>query len=171
MLKPKKIKQKELTLDLPKKISKYVTSKELVKSTTAIRHGIDNTPTWEHYENAKRIATKIFDVVRENFAVPLYISSFYRSNALNEKIGGSKTSQHSKGEAMDIDADVYGGVSNADVFNYIKDNLEFDQLIWEFGDSANPDWVHVSLKKENNRKEILVAYKDHNNKTKYRHYD
>ena len=99
---------------------------------------------------------------------PIFISSGYRSEALNEAIGGSKTSQHSKGEALDLDADVYGVITNADIFHYIEDNLDYDQLIWEFGTEENPDWVHVSFKKDgSNRREKLRAERA-NGRTTYR---
>ena len=89
---------------------------------------------------------------------PVFVSSGYRSDALNEAIGGSKTSQHSTGEALDLDADVYGVITNADIFHYIDDRLDYDQLIWEFGTEENPDWVHVSFKKDGgNRREKLRA--------------
>jgi hypothetical protein len=99
--------------------------------------------------------------------VPIHISSGYRSKELNDAIGGSQTSQHSKGQAIDIDMDgSSNGVSNADVYNFIKDNLEFDQLIWEFGTDKNPDWVHVSYVNGPNRKQKLKAVRT-NGKTSY----
>jgi hypothetical protein len=112
------------------------------------------------------LAEKIFEPIREHFGVPIHISSGYRSKELNAKIGGSATSQHCKGQAVDIDMDnSANGVTNADVFNYIKDNLPFDQLIWEFGNEDNCDWVHVSYV-PNGRKQILKAFKM-NGATKY----
>ena len=140
---------------------------EVTKSATAIKRGIVNAPTQEHLQNLKRVAEHVFQPIREHFGKPLAVSSGYRSAQLNELIGGSKKSQHSKGEALDLDADVYGGLTNAAVFNYIKDHLNFDQLIWEFGTSDEPAWVHVSYKAEGNRGEVLVAYKD-NHKTRYK---
>jgi zinc D-Ala-D-Ala carboxypeptidase len=138
-------------------ISKYVTLEEATKSQTAIRLGIENQPSPEEIERMKYVASNVFDKVREHLGKPLGVSSFFRSEKLNKAIGGSKTSQHRYGEAIDIDADIYGG-SNREIFNYIKDNLEFDQLI---GEGVKPDgdfqWVHVSLKKSGNRKEILIA--------------
>jgi hypothetical protein len=103
----------------------------------------------------------VFEPIRNYFKSPIYISSGYRSEALNKALkGASKTSQHCLGQAMDLDMDGSGNISNSQVFNYIKDNLDFDQLIWEFGDNYNPDWVHVSyVSAEKNRKQILVAYK------------
>jgi hypothetical protein len=123
-------------------------------------------PTGEHIANFMLLAEKIFEPIREHFGVPIHISSGYRSKELNAKIGGSATSQHCKGQAVDIDMDgSTNGVSNADVFNYIKDNLPFDQLIWEFGNEDNCDWVHVSYV-EKPRKQILKAFKM-NGATKY----
>jgi len=149
------------------KLSPNLSLAEVTKSATAIKRGIANAPTQEHLQNLKRVATHVFQPIREHFGKPLAVSSGYRSAQLNELIGGSKRSQHSKGEALDLDADVYGGLTNAAVFNYIKDHLTFDQLIWEFGTDDEPAWVHVSYKAEGNRGEVLVAYKD-NNQTRYR---
>ena len=149
------------------KLSPNLSLAEVTKSATAIKRGIANAPTQEHLQNLKRIAVHVFQPIREHFGKPLAVSSGYRSAELNELIGGSKKSQHSKGEALDLDADVYSGLTNAAVFNYIKDHLTFDQLIWEFGTDQEPAWVHVSYKAEGNRGEVLVAYKD-NNKTRYK---
>jgi zinc D-Ala-D-Ala carboxypeptidase len=140
-------------------ISKNISYKEATHSTTAKRLGIDNTPNAEQMSNMRYVAESVFQPVREHFGVPIYISSFYRSEALNKVIRGSISSTHIKGEAMDLDADVFGKVTNAQIFHYIKDNLEFDQLIWEFGTDDNPAWVHVSLSKTNNRNRILKAVK------------
>jgi len=149
------------------KLSPNLSLAEVTKSATAIKRGIANAPTQEHLQNLKRVAVHVFQPIREHFGKPLAVSSGYRSAELNELIGGSKKSQHSKGEALDLDADVYSGLTNAAVFNYIKDHLTFDQLIWEFGTDEEPAWVHVSYKAEGNRGEVLVAYKD-NNKTRYK---
>lgn len=150
------------------KLSKYVSLAEVTKSDTATRRGISNEPTPEHLENLKTICTEVFDKVREHFGVPIYISSGYRSAALNKAIKGSSTSDHSLGRALDLDQDFRSnGITNMDVFKFIKDNLEFDQLIYEFGNSKNPDWVHVGYRKGENRKQILVAYKE-GTKTKYK---
>jgi len=153
------------------KLSKYVSIGEVTYSDTAKRKGLDNAPTEEALENLKVICTEVFDKVREHFGVPLYISSGYRGDALNKAIKGSKSSDHCKGRALDLDQDYRGnGVSNAQVFEYIKDNLEFDQLIWEFGSEENPDWVHVGYRKGNNRKQILKAVRV-GGKTKYMNYE
>lgn len=150
------------------KLSDNLSLAEVIKSNTAIKYGIDNSPTEEHLENLKAIAQDVFQPLRDYFGKPIYVSSGYRSEALNERIGGSKTSQHSKGQALDLDAHVFGGMSNGHLFNYIEDQLVFDQLIWEFGTSTEPDWVHVSYKKEGkNRGQKLVAYKK-DGKTRYK---
>jgi zinc D-Ala-D-Ala carboxypeptidase len=141
------------------KLSTHLTMAEMIRSETAKRKGIINTPKPEHLDNMKVLAKKIFEPIRNHFKTAIYISSGYRSEALNKAIKGSKSSQHSLGQAIDIDMDGSGTISNRDVFYYIKENLEFDQLIWEFGDNYNPDWVHVSYAEGKNRKEVLVAYK------------
>lgn len=149
------------------KLSNYLSLAEVTRSDTAKRKGISNEPTAEHLENLKVIAVEVFDKVREYFGVPIFVSSGYRSAALNKAIGGSKTSDHNLGKALDLDQDGHGnGVTNADVFNFIKNTLEFDQLIWEFGTDKNPDWVHVGYRKGANRKQILKAVRE-GGKTKY----
>jgi zinc D-Ala-D-Ala carboxypeptidase len=151
-------------------ISKNITYKEATRSDTAKRLSIDNTPDAEQLENMKRVAENVFQPVRENFDCPIYVSSFFRSEELNKAMKGSSSSTHMKGEAMDLDADVFGEVTNAQIFHYIKDNLEFDQLIWEFGTEEEAAWVHVSLSKNNNRNQILVAKKVEG-KTVYEFYN
>lgn len=149
------------------KISEHLSLAEVTRSETAKRKGISNNPTAEHLENFKLLAENVFEKIRNHFGVPIHISSGYRSKELNSAIGGSQTSQHSKGQAIDVDMDGSGdGVTNADVYNFIKDNLEYDQLIWEFGNDKNPDWVHVSYSKDKNRKQRLKAVKK-NGKTSY----
>jgi len=141
-------------------LSDNLSLNEVIKSDTAIKNGIDNNPTEEHLKALKTIANEVFQPIRDYFDVPIAISSGYRSRALNIAIKGSATSQHCKGEALDLDADVFGRVTNAEIYNYIKDNLEFDQLIWEFGTDDEPNWVHVSYTaKKANRKMLLKAYK------------
>jgi hypothetical protein len=146
-------------------ISEHVSLKEAVRSNTAKRLGINNMPDNETLITMQITAKHVFEPVRNHFNEPIYISSFYRSPDLNKAIGGSKKSQHCLGEAIDID-DVYSKASNADFFYYIKDRLEFDQLIWEFGDNESPDWVHVSYSLGNNRMRVLKAVKE-NGKTQY----
>ena len=133
----------------------------MIRSEMAKRKGVSNQPTPEHTNNMIILANKVFQPIREHFGVPIYISSGYRSAALNKKIGGAKNSQHLTGEAMDIDMDgTDTGVTNVQVFNFIRENLFFDQLIWEFGNNTNPDWVHVSYNTSGNQRgHILRAVK------------
>ena len=149
-------------------ISKHLSLAEVSRSETAKRRGINNTPSGEHLENFKKLAENVFEPIREHFGVPIHISSGYRSKELNSAIGGSSTSQHCQGEAIDIDMDgSKGGVTNKMVFDFIKDNLVFDQMIWEFGTDKNPDWVHVSYESTGKqRKQILKAVKS-GGKTSY----
>jgi hypothetical protein len=149
-------------------ISKHLTLAEVSRSETAKRRGINNTPSGEHLANFKLLAENIFEPIREHFGVPIHISSGYRSKELNTAIGGSLTSQHCQGEAIDIDMDgSTNGVTNKMVFDFIKDNLNFDQLIYEFGTDKNPDWVHVSYESSGKqRKQILKAVKS-GGKTSY----
>ena len=149
------------------KLSKNLTLDEATKSATAIKNGISNKPSGEHLSNLMAIAQNVFQPVRDHFGKPIAITSGYRSQALNDLIGGASGSQHSKGEALDLDADVFGGLENYQLFHYIKDNLAFDQLIWEFGTEENPDWVHVSYKATGNRGEVLMCVKQ-NGKTIYK---
>jgi len=137
------------------KLTENLSLAEVIKSGTAKRLGIDNKPTPEHLANLLLVAEHVFQPIREHFGKPLYVSSGYRSEALNKAIKGSSRSQHCKGEALDLDAQVYGGFTNKELFEYIKDNLVFDQMIWEFGTDDEPDWVHVSYKKGKNRGEML----------------
>jgi hypothetical protein len=140
-------------------LSKNLALAEVMRSETAKRKGISNMPTPEHIENFKLLAENVFQPIREHFGVPIILSSGYRSKALNTAVGGALSSQHCTGEAIDIDMDGTT-VKNADIFNFIKDNLNFDQLIWEFGTNDNPDWVHVSYESTGKqRKQILKAVK------------
>ena len=148
------------------KLSEHLDLAEVTRSESAKRKGISNEPTVEHLENFKKLAEHIFEPIRNHFNVPIHISSGYRSKALNTAIGGASSSQHCLGQAIDIDMDgSSNGVTNADIFKYIKSELPFDQLIWEFGNDNNPDWVHVSYS-DRNRKEILKATRV-NGKAKY----
>lgn len=153
------------------KLSEHLDLSEVVRSESAKRKGISNMPTAEHIANFKLLAEKIFEPIRLHFRCPIIISSGYRSKELNAAIGGSATSQHCSGEAIDIDMDgTPNGVTNRMVFDYIKNNLEFDQLIYEFGDSENPDWVHVSYESTGKqRKQVLKASRV-NGKTSYSIY-
>ena len=143
-------------------LSKNLSLAEVIRSETAKRNGISNVPTEEHIENFKKLAENVFQPIRDHFGIPIHISSGYRSKALNTAIKGSSTSQHCSGEAIDIDMDATS-ITNKQIFDYIKDNLEFDQLIWEFGTDENPDWVHVSYESTGKqRKQILKAVKKGN---------
>ena len=123
------------------KLSENLSLKEVVKSNTASRLGIDNTPEDWEIENLKAVAENIFQPIRDHFGVP---------------------------EALDLDADVFGRITNADIFNFVKDNLVWDQMIWEFGDDEEPNWVHISYKSVGqNRKQIKRARRDKNNKVYY----
>ena len=148
-------------------ISKHISYNEGVYSITATRLGINNTPNDEQLENMELIAEKVFEPLREWVGGPIKINSFFRSPELNTAIGGSGKSQHCKGQAMDID-DTFGKATNAEMYYWIKENLNFDQMIWEFGDDDNPAWVHISyVSEEENRNRCLLAYKE-NKKTKYK---
>lgn len=150
------------------RISKHISFNEATASYTAKRKGIDNTPDSYHISNMEVLAEKIFEPLREWVEGPIKINSMFRSKGLNDAIKGSRTSQHMEGRAMDID-DTYGHKTNAEMYNYIKENLDFDQLIWEFGSDENPDWVHVSYVSEHeNRGKCLKAYRE-DGKTKYMH--
>jgi hypothetical protein len=153
------------------KLSEHLDLSEVIRSESAKRNGISNMPTEAHIANFRLLAEKVFEPIRLNFRCPINLSSGYRSVELNKCIGGSLTSQHCTGEAIDIDMDgTPHAVTNKMVFNYIKDYLEFDQLIWEFGTDDNPDWVHVSYESTGKqRKQVLKAYKQ-NGKTNYKTY-
>lgn len=143
------------------KICKYLTLGEVTRSANAKRLGISNMPSPEHLENMKALGVNIFDKVREHIGCPLGLSSGYRSKELNDATpGASSKSQHSLGEAFDMDADVHGGTTNKVIFDFIRLNLDFDQLIWEYGTDKEPDWVHASFKRNGgNRKTILRCTK------------
>lgn len=150
-----------------KNISKHVSYKEGVRSNTALRLGIENTPGAEQLEKMEIVAKEVFEPLREWVGGPIKVNSFFRGEKLNKAVGGSTKSQHMSGQAMDID-DGFGHRSNADMYSFIKENLNFDQMIWEFGDDENPDWVHVSfVSKEENRNRCLKAYKE-KGRTKYK---
>jgi zinc D-Ala-D-Ala carboxypeptidase len=140
-------------------ISTHITYAEAVKSNTAHRNNIQNTPDSQQLAAMKRIAQAIFEPLRAGLGGhPIAVTSFFRSKVLNYKLGGSKYSQHCKGQAIDLDADVFGTVTNLEIFHYILENLEFDQLIWEFdNEDGTPAWVHVSLKPSGNRHQVLKS--------------
>jgi len=153
------------------KLSKNLTLAEAVRSETAKRVGIDNKPTKEHIENLKVTAEKVFQPIRDHFDKPIYVSSMYRSESLNNALkNSSKTSLHMTGQAIDIDMD-HTSISNKQIFDFIKDELDFDTLLWEYGEDS-PSWVHVSYREGKNRKQVLEAYKDDvTGLVKYKHYE
>jgi len=147
------------------RLSKNFVLSEITRSNTAKRLGIDNEPTKKDLENLQRIVTNLLQPLRNHLG-PIRISSGYRSKELNRAIGGSNKSQHSKGEAVDIQFWKEGQMCNKEVYDWIIDNaIEFDQMINEFDFS----WIHISLKKSKNRREVLEAYKDKDGDTKYRY--
>ena len=149
------------------KISDHITYAEAIHSNTAKRKGIDNTPSEAQVSAMKLLAEKVFEPLRKWVGGPIKVNSFFRSEALNESIGGASSSQHCKGQAIDID-DVYGKKTNADMYHWIQTNLDYDQMIWEFGTDMQPNWIHVSyVSEEKNRNKCLKAYKE-NGRTKYK---
>tara|TARA_R100001510_G_C7557662_1_gene138939 strand:+ start:162 stop:623 length:462 start_codon:yes stop_codon:yes gene_type:complete len=148
------------------KISRHISYKEAVYSATAKRKGIENVPNDDQIYNMRKVADYIFEPLRLYVGGAIKITSFFRSPDLNTAIGGSAKSQHCKGQAIDID-DVFGHKTNYEMFEYIRENLDFDQLIYEFGTNDNPDWVHVSyVSKKENRNRVLRAIRE-NGKTRY----
>lgn len=152
-------------------ISEHITLTEATRSDAAKRKGISNIPSEAHIENMKLIAERVFEPLRQyislkrNKDTPIRINSFFRSEAVNKEIGGSATSQHCKGEAMDLECN-YPDFNNKDLFHTIKERGAYDQLIAEFGDENNPAWVHVSFRKTDNRMQVLKAISE-NGRTKY----
>jgi len=151
---------------MQRKISKHISYKEAVNSNTARRYGINNFPDINQLEAMNLVAEKIFEPVRVHFKKRIRVNSFFRINRLNRILKGSSKSQHVKGEAIDVDG--LDGLTNKQIFDYIRENLDFDQLIWEFGTDEEPDWVHFSYKKKGtNRKQILRAFRKYG-KTRYK---
>lgn len=132
---------------------KYFTIEELTRSATATARGIDNAPTPEIKANLERLVQKVLDPLREIYGKPITVNSGYRCPELNKAVGGSKTSDHMNGFSVDITAS--SKKENAILFQIIKDNFDFDQLIWEKGNSEYPDWVHVSYNPNRLRKQVL----------------
>ena len=147
-------------------ISKHISYKEAVYSRTATRLDINNDPDDMEVYRMSLIAEEVFEPLRAWVGGPIKINSFFRSSELNKAIGGSTKSQHCQGQAIDLD-DTFGRATNAEMYDFIKEHLDFDQMIWEFGDDDNPDWVHVSyVSSDKNRNRCLKAYKE-NGRTKY----
>jgi hypothetical protein len=135
-----------------KRISKHISYREATHSNHAEKYGLSNKPKAEHIKNMETVAEKVFEPLREWAKAPIRVNSMFRSLELNKGIGGSASSSHMTGNAIDITS--MGGKTNLEMFNYIKDNLDFDQLIWEFG--VEPQWLHVSyVNKKDNRKQVL----------------
>lgn len=140
-------------------ISPNVSYIDSVRSRTAIRLGIENTPNDTQLTAMKTVALKCYEPIVAHYRFKIPFASFFRCPELNEKIGGSENSQHTKGEAMDLDADGTS-ITNRQLYDWIKDNLDFDQLIFEHpDDKGNAAWVHVSYREGNNRKQCLIAKK------------
>ena len=149
-------------------ISKHISWHEGTYSRTGERKDLDNTPNEDQLKCMKEVADYLFEQLREWVGGPIKINSFFRGEPVNTAIGGSKYSQHMKGQAIDID-DTFGHKTNAEMYHYIKDNLDFDQMIWEFGTDKNPNWLHISwVSHRPNRKKLTIAKKV-NGKTKYIH--
>jgi len=150
------------------RISKHVSWKEATYSRTGDRLNLDNAPNEDQIKCMKDVAENIFEPLREWAGGPIKINSMFRGKPVNTAIGGSKNSQHMKGQAMDID-DTFKYKTNAEVYYYIKENLDFDQMVWEFGTDKNPNWIHVSyVTHRPNRKKLTVALKK-NGRTVYEH--
>lgn len=166
-------------------ISPHISYKEATKSQTATRKGIDNTPTAQQLCNMSMVANDCFEPARNHFGVGIGISSFLRVPLLNRAIGSSDSSQHCAdldrklidAAAIDQDCDILNnGLTNSELFYWQKDNVEFDQLIWEYGDDpseegAQPDWVHISKRAHSNRNQVLVCYKNSENETEYKLFE
>lgn len=139
-----------------KKFTDHISWKEATGSATAKKLNIDNTPNDDQLNNMKTLAQEFFEPLRERCGQPIRINSFFRCQELNEAISGSATtSQHIKGQAIDLDATK--GMTNKELFCIIKQEFDFDKLIWEHGDNENPAWIHVSYNKGNNRKLVYQA--------------
>ena len=149
-------------------ISKRISWHEGTYSRTGERRDLDNTPNEDQLKCMKEVAENLFEPLREWVGGPIKINSFFRGEPVNTAIGGSTRSQHMKGQAIDID-DTFGHKTNAEMYHYIKDNLDFDQMIWEFGDDENPNWLHISwVSHRPNRKKLTIAKKV-DGRTKYVH--
>ena len=164
-------------MEYPKRISDNITFKEATKSRKAISLGLENLPDEKQLANMKAVAEYVFQPMREHFGLAIGISSFFRHPEVNKAVGGAKHSQHMRGCAIDIDADIYDkqfedgcDLTNKMIFDYIADNLEYDTIIWEFGDNDNPGWVHVSFVQHNNRRRKLRAFRNSEGKAQYATY-
>jgi len=149
-------------------ISKHISWHEGTYSRTGERRDLDNTPNKDQLKCMKEVAENLFEPLREWVGGGIKINSFFRGEPVNTAIGGSTRSQHMKGQAIDID-DTFGHKTNAEMYHYIKNNLDFDQMIWEFGSDENPNWLHISwVSHRPNRKKLTIAKKV-NGRTRYVH--
>jgi zinc D-Ala-D-Ala carboxypeptidase len=147
------------------KLSKNFALSEITHSNTAKRLGIENEPTEKHLQNMQHLVDDLLQPLRDAVG-PIRISSGYRNPSLNRAIGGSRSSQHCKGEALDLQFWEMGKMNNKVIYDWIlASGLEFDQMINEFDFS----WIHISLKAKDNRKQVLEAYKNEDGDTKYRY--
>ena len=141
-------------------ISKHISYHEGTYSQTGVRRNLDNTPNEDQLKCMKEVSENLFEPLRKWVGGPIKVNSFFRGEPVNTAIGGSKTSQHMKGQAIDID-DTFGHKTNAEMFHYIKDNLDWDQMVWEFGTeypNGNPNWIHISwVSHRPNRKKLTIA--------------
>ena len=150
-------------------ISKNITYAEAIYSATALSKGVSNVPNATELTAMRYVAANVFEPLRAAMGEPVKVNSFFRTPQVNALIGGASGSQHMKGEAMDIARQASSKYTNADLFWHIHDNLNYDQLIWEMGNDAEPEWVHVSLKPSGNRRQVLQAYKQ-SGLTKYKNF-
>ena len=148
------------------KLTENFSLSEMIKSETALRHGLENNPGDAEIANLKLLAEKVLQPIRNHYKTGVKVNSGFRHPEVNAAVGGSKTSDHCKGQAADIEIP---GVANADLAEWIKGNLEFTQLILEFYTPGIPDsgWVHVSYDKSNLKKQVMTAMKE-NGKTVYK---
>jgi zinc D-Ala-D-Ala carboxypeptidase len=151
-------------------LSKHLSYSQVTSSSTAARFKIENTPSNKELQSLTLVGGHIYDPICEEFG-KVFVSSGYRHPRVNALVGGSSTSSHCKGEALDLDGDApnvsYQKVSNSELFKFILDNLEFDQLIAEFEENGQPRWVHVSYREGNNRMQALIASRVQYGKTRY----
>ncbi len=158
----------------PKRISDNITYKEATKSRKAIELGLDNTPNEEQLSNMILVAENVFQPLREHYGWEIGVTSFFRSELVNKAVGGASSSKHKKGEAIDIDADVYEQTfedgcefTNKHIFDWIVANCDFDTIIWEYGTDEEPAWVHVTYSAVNNRKRKLKVVRNSLGKPHY----
>ena len=158
-------------MNLNTKLSANLTYNEAIRSRTAARKGLRNIPTTTHLLNMFILANNLFQPIRDHFGEPIYVSSFYRTREVNEAIGGSLNSDHLTGCAIDLDADVYGGIENMDIFLFVLRELPFWKLIYEHGDDENPDWVHISYKQGYNHMKTVLRATSEDGEVIYKPFD